>query len=433
MKSNIVVEETAKQIEDRLGINWSPAQKQKYLASIKTVYIKRLETPYPINDFYTAGTQKAQDEWDAYWDGKPLKDPRYNKGQRRGTKTIDFSQLQYAIEQDESVRFVDADTKELVMIVIRNFFPDDEMREAFTKICLEVVDRRRDDRREDPGQLCHFGYTCGSRHQPALRIATCNKRLNTPARKEYERRLNYKAQGMASLGWNMLKSRLPDQIIQDYENAIADSGAPRMDMERAEKNFSFAFHGKSITFNDLDLAPPSGLCSINYSRFTHKESNGNRFFIACTTQAPADPTKGGNFYNASYGIMLKAASNTVTSWMPSDYHGTTLYEMLEGPEKRMGYEVRPDGGINTGFSFEVSKMIRNAVKQGNKRKIGDSSSSSSTSGAATTSGSSAEEITVREPRMKRRRGERRTRFPAVGDAGSDFSVSDYDSDSDYRP
>lgn len=62
--------------------------------------------------------------------------------------------------------------------------------------------------------------------------------------------------------------------------------------------------------------------------------------------------------------MCAAASNTVTSWMPSNYHGTTLYDMLEGPEKRMGYEVRPDGGINTGFSFVVSKMIRNAVKQG---------------------------------------------------------------------
>ncbi|KAK8015794.1 hypothetical protein PG991_008682 [Apiospora marii] len=432
MKSTIVVEETAKQIEDRLGINWSPAQKQKYLDSIKTVYIKRLETPYPINDFYTAGTQKAQDEWNAYWDGKPLKDPRYNKGQRRGTKTLDFSQLQYVIEQDESVRFVDADTKELVMIVIRNFFPDEAMREAFTKVCLEVVERRRDDRREDPGQLCHFGYTCGSRHQPALRIATCNKRLNTPARREYERRLNYQAQGMASLGWNMLKSRLPDEIIQDYENAIADSGAPRMDMERADKNFSFPFHGKSVTFNDLDLAPPSGLCSINYSRFTHKENNGNRFFIACTTMArPTRP-------RAATSTM-RPASNTVTSWMPSDYHGTTLYEMLEGPEKRMGYEVRPDGGINTGFSFEVSKMIRNAVKQGNKRKSGSSSSSSSppssssTSGVATTSGSSAEEITVREPRVKRRRGERRRRFTAGADDGSDFSVHGNDSDSDYRP
>lgn len=229
--------------------------------------------------------------------------PALQQGLRRGTKTIDFSKLQYVLEQDESVRFLDADTKELVMIVIRNFFPDDAMRKEFTKVCLEVVDRRRDDRREDPGQLCHFGYTCGSRHQPGLRIATCNKRLKTPARVEYERRLNYKAQGMAGLGWNMLKSRLLDAIIQDYENAIADAGAPRMDMERADKNFSFPFHSESVTFNDLDLAPPSGLCSINYSRFTHKDNNGNRFFIACTTQAPADPTK-----RAANSIMRRTES-----------------------------------------------------------------------------------------------------------------------------
>lgn len=116
--------------------------------------------------------------------------------------------------------------------------------------------------------------------------------------------------------------------------------------------------------------------------------------------------------------------------MPSDYHGTTLYEMLEGPEKRAGFEVRPDGGINTGFSFEVSKMIRNAVKQGNKRKSGGSSPPSSSSSSA---GAAAEEITVREPRAKRRRGERRRRFTAAAGDGSDFSVDDHDSDSDYKP
>ncbi|KAK8076331.1 hypothetical protein PG994_003603 [Apiospora phragmitis] len=429
MKS-VVVEETAKQIEERLGINWSPAQKQAYLDSVKTVYLKRFETPYPINDFYTAGTQKMQDEWDAYWQGKPLKGPRYNKGLRRGTKTIDFAQLQYVIEQDESVQFRDADTKELVMVVLRDFFPDEAMRKAFTQVCLEVVERRRDDRREDLGQLCHFGYTCGSRHQPGLRLATCNKRLNTPARQEHERRLNYRAQGMAGLGWNILKSRLPDEIIQDYEDAIANAGAPRMDMMRTEKNFSFPFDGKMVTFDDLDLPPPSGLCSINHSRFTHKGNNGNKFFIACTTEAPADPSKGGNFFNASYGIMLKAATNTVTSWLPSDYHGTTLYEMIEGPEKRAGYEIRPDGGINTGFSFEVSKMIRNAVKQGVKRK-----SDPSTPPSSPAPSSSAEEvITVREPRAKRLRSTRRRRVPAADDDGGSNGVDDNDSSSsDYQP
>ncbi|KAK8848764.1 hypothetical protein PGQ11_015244 [Apiospora arundinis] len=467
MKS-VEVNETAKQIEDRLGINWSPAQKQAYLDSIKTVYLKRLETPYPIHDFFMAGTQKAQDEWDAYWEGKPLKDPRYNKGLRRKTKTIDHSQLQYIIEQDESVQFRDADTEELVMVVLRDFFPDEDMREAFTKICLEVVDRRRNDRREDPGQLCHFGYTCGSRHQPELRLATCNKRLNTPARVEHERQLNYRAQGMAGLGWNMLKSRLPDEIIQDYEDVIRRVGAPRMDMQRKEKNFSFPFHGKSVTFEGLDLPPPSGVCAINYSRFTHKENNGNRFFIACTTEAPADPTKGGNFYNASYGIMLKAATNTVTSWRPTDYHGTTLYEMVEGPKKRLGraragHEIRPDGGINTGFSFEVSKMIRNAVKQALKRKNAPpASSSASTSSTSLTSSaeeeirvrqpppskkprlrrstSSAEEeeeITVRQPPPAKKPHLRRHRQYAVNAATADDSDNHFssgsDSDSDYVP
>lgn len=251
------------------------------------------------------------------------------------------------------------------MIVIRGVIPDDDVREDFVQTCLDVIKVRRDDRREDPGQLCHFGYTCGSRNTPGIQLAAnCVKR--TPAQTT---KLNNQAQGMAGIGWNILRSRIPQLILDDYDDTVKRVGCPRMDMGKTgDETFAYAVGGKSLTFNtsgNLQLPPPSGLCSINYSRFTHREQNGNNWFIALTCRAPDDPELGGNFYNASYGIMMQAATNTVSAWNPSDYHGTTLYEMVEGPERRAGYEVRPDGGQNIGFSFEVSKGLsfatRNAV------------------------------------------------------------------------
>jgi hypothetical protein len=58
--------------------------------------------------------------------------------------------------------------------------------------------------------------------------------------------------------------------------------------------------------------------------------------------------------------MLEPATNTATAWRSSDYHGTTLYEMREGPARRAGFEVRADGDFSTGMVFEISKVLRSA-------------------------------------------------------------------------
>lgn len=345
----------------KLGLDWTPEQRDEYhKKNIKTVYLKRLEEPYPINNYFTAGTPKAKREWDAYWAGKPLADPRYNKGKRREIIDLDMSRLQYIIPQDESVIFRDADTKEIALVVLRNFTPDNKVRETMVDVCGEILKYRRDDRREDPGMLVHFGYTCGSRHEPQIQMASPCVRLNTPEKQERERNLNVKAQGMAGLIWNMMRSRLPPEIINAYNDLIEQNDLPRMDMMRDDDTFSFRIDGRSVTFRDLELPPPSGMSAINYARYTHRETNGNNWLVAYTAEAPRDPTKGGNFYMASYGIMMQPNTNTVSAWHPQDYHGTTLYEMKEGPEKRAGFEVRCDGDINTGMVFEVSKAIKNA-------------------------------------------------------------------------
>ncbi|KAI1371327.1 hypothetical protein F4677DRAFT_457287 [Hypoxylon crocopeplum] len=294
----------------RLGLNWTAAGRDDFLANVNVVDIKRLVDLYLTDDYFAAGTPKAREAWEAYLKGRKLKDIRYNHGKRREIINLDYSRLQYIIKQDESVIFRDADTKKVFLVVLRKFVPDEDVRKTMVDICQEIIKYRRDDRREDPGRLVHYGYTCGSRHDPKLQLATPCISMDTDFKRERERKLNNEAQGMAWI------------IIADYNDTISENDLPRMDMLRDDDTFTF----KQI--------------------------------IALAANAPKDPTKGGNFYLASYGIMMYPASNTVSAWVLGDHHGTTLYEMKTRANGRDDYEVREDGDFNTGLVFEISRAMK---------------------------------------------------------------------------
>ncbi|KAI1264075.1 hypothetical protein F5Y18DRAFT_437221 [Xylariaceae sp. FL1019] len=357
-----------------LGLDWTSEQRDAYhKIEVKTVYLKRLDKPYPIDNSYTAGTETAKDQWEAYWHGKRLKDLRYHAGQRRGIVNLEKERLQYIIPQNESVIFRDADTKQLVLVILRNAVPSESLRKTMVETCKEILRNRRTDRREDPGQLVHFGYTSGSRCDRQIQMAAPSIRLNTAAKIRTEAQLNIKSQGMAGIVWNLMKSKLPTEIIDNFNDMIEKCDFPRMDMGRDDETFTFNVDGKDVTFEGLELPSPNGLSSINYARHTHMEVNGNDWVLAYSANAPANPNKGGNFYVASYGIMLEPASNTISAWRPTDHHGTTLYEMMEGPEHRAGYEVRTDGAFNTGMVFQLSKAFATAREKSiwldNRRKL----------------------------------------------------------------
>jgi hypothetical protein len=246
--------------------------------------------------------------------------------------------------------------------------PDEKFRQDNIKTCKEIIRIRCDDRPEDPGQVVYFGYTCGSRHRPEMKLAAnCIKQ----SPQEFSN-FNNECQGMAGIGWNMLRGRLPQSIIDDYNDTIQRFGCPRIDIMK-DDNTTFAYNvgGKDMNFNNdghLELPPPSGLSAINYASFTHQEVNGNNWFIAVTCSAAKDASIGGIFNNASYGILMKAANNTVSVSQPHDYHGTTLYEMIPHRTGRYKCELRPDGREKIGFVVEVSQKLSHATKNGKTMK-----------------------------------------------------------------
>lgn len=169
---------------------------------------------------------------------------------------------------------------------------------------------------------------------------------------------------MAALGWNICLSKLPTEVTQDFNDLIRKGGLPRMDVGKGtvrEEIKVATNNGRDFVCTELELAPPSGISALNYARYTHRETNGNKWMVAITTEAPESTAEGGDFYVASFGVLMKAATNTLSAWRPADEHGTTLYAM--GPRgNKHNYEVQAGGGDNRGFAFEIIKRMRGPAR-----------------------------------------------------------------------
>lgn len=357
-----------RQLIDGLGLNWSTSQRDEFLAKIKIVELPKLESPHPPTELFSAGIPEERHQWQGSWKDKSLRDPWYNEGLCRETVDLD-SHLKYIVPQEESVIFRDIETKETVLVVLRDFIPDEDLRKVMMRVCREIVKSHQDGKREDPGMLCHVGYTCSPQNDSQVRLAASCIKLNTDEEITDETELNNAAQGVAGMVWNLMKSQFPPEITAKYNDTIHDNEFPRMEIRKDDETFTFKVGGEDVTFDTgedgLELPSPSGMAAVYYARHTHTEVNGNSWIVSCTVNAPGDTTTGGNFYLASYGIMVLPTTNTASAWRPWDYYGTSLYEKESGPEDRAGFEVCKDEGLDTDMVFEILKSLKAARKRSN--------------------------------------------------------------------
>ena len=146
---------------------------------------------------------------------------------------------------------------------------------------------------------------------------------------EAKARINMEEAGMSALAWNIMKTRIPPEVVRDYNGTIAAEGLARMDGGLKDAVFSIwtKDHGKEYRLSGLEAAPSRGGCAMNYCRFCHNETASNKYGIALTTVCTALPQRGGNFFIAQYGIFSQAEANTVTCFRVNDFHGTTLYRL----------------------------------------------------------------------------------------------------------
>jgi len=79
--------------------------------------------------------------------------------------------------------------------------------------------------------------------------------------------------------WNMIRSRLPEEILADYDQFAATTGIKRMDGNgrMADKEgktvYSVQIGGEKFDFHGAELAPPTGVFGKNYARLASLFTN----------------------------------------------------------------------------------------------------------------------------------------------------------------
>lgn len=86
------------------------------------------------------------------------------------------------------------------------------------------------------------------------------------------RDMNVKASSACAFVWNLIRSRLPAEVIDDFENFITAAGLVRMDansvMAEADGKGAYTVNigDDQFDFHKADLAPPTAVFAENYSR-----------------------------------------------------------------------------------------------------------------------------------------------------------------------
>ena len=125
------------------GLDWDEADKEKFLASadFKTYHLKRLDTPYPELDSWVVESKEIHNKWDTWIRKGKLADKR----RKRYTKVTHAipENLQLNIPPDENALVYNAETGELVLVVIRQFCNYPDLLKWTDNIAQEAVGVRK--------------------------------------------------------------------------------------------------------------------------------------------------------------------------------------------------------------------------------------------------------------------------------------------------
>ncbi|KAF8341801.1 hypothetical protein F5887DRAFT_1076389 [Amanita rubescens] len=339
---------TQRKLVDDIGLNWkSPKQEQRckaQLATIPVITVVRLDEPYPPPDHWVCDTPKIHSLWRSWI----KKHPMSNKN-RKPFMHLDLSKIKI-IPHTESVQILDHDGK-LVGLVIRNFCRDLSILEWINQLIERAVGLKKSCRPNDPGSLVIIGFSPGARHRPSFGwVRNIIRKIPEGELEDFD----YECSSAFALFWNLARSWLPGEIIQDFDDFIESEGLPPMNSEfqtdGLDGTYTAVIKGVRYNFTDARLAPPQGYFGGNYAAPIHKEEPPHEWAISWTTgRDPVAPDAGGQFYMAQYGIQIEQCPNTLIAWKPRDFHGTSL----------QCYDPKADvvDFLQTGMSFSTSDRL----------------------------------------------------------------------------
>ena len=83
---------------------------------------------------------------------------------------------------------------------------------------------------------------------------------------------NIRVSSVFAYSWNLIRRRLPAEVLDDFDNFLNEAGIVRMDAnslmrDARGKTLYFANVGDAnLMFHGAELAPPTGIFGKNYSR-----------------------------------------------------------------------------------------------------------------------------------------------------------------------
>jgi len=184
---------------------------------------------------------------------------------------LDNAKLQYTVDVDKEAIFINKSTKDLILIVLRDFTKD-----YFRIIQLWSVNLILDSischnhyvLRNEGGKMAHVGVSPGHHSGSVFRCVHNLKKTKKVAVGLEDHQ--YDISSLFRFFYGLICGRLP-KISDDFERAMKHSGIPHLD-PTGSKWFTLPFTYKDITFDHHPFAPPKRYISHNFSPGIHSES-----------------------------------------------------------------------------------------------------------------------------------------------------------------
>lgn len=135
---------------------------------------------------------------------------------------------------------------------------------------------------EDPGSLVQIGFSAGARSVPKFDWVRNITSRKLPAHVIDD--MDHRSSSAFALFWNLCRSSLPEEVMEDFDNFFEDCCLPRMHpcngaagdpinhSQCMAGDYSIQIGDNKFVFKNAERAPPAGVCGQNYSRFV-AESN----------------------------------------------------------------------------------------------------------------------------------------------------------------
>jgi hypothetical protein len=268
----------------RLGLNWNSGERDAYLNLIPNLVVSCLPSCYPPKGKCISESASIFQKWDRHF--RTARQPDSRKP-RPSIYTLQSSNLAYDILPTENAALRNS-CGELVGLIIRNFCPDSDIVSWVENVIAETLPKRKNIRvsvdifslqktnygwqMEDPGKLVQLGYSAGARSQPSFHWVRNIVLRNLDAAEIADN--DRKTSSVFAFAWQLMRNRLPPEIMQDFDVFLQSSQLKRMDGNGSmcqshgdiQGTYEVSIGRKVFDFCQAELAPPAGVFGTNYSR-----------------------------------------------------------------------------------------------------------------------------------------------------------------------